>query len=73
MKTFLLTETIPTCFHNMQIKFVEGGHALYLEPNAALYNSVAPFLRKYSNKATILSTCKTQKPLKRGFCVIIFQ
>jgi hypothetical protein len=32
----------------MQVKFVEGGHALYLEHNAALYNAVAPFLRKYS-------------------------
>jgi proline iminopeptidase len=35
-------------FPNMEVKFVEGGHALYLEHNTELYNAVAPFLRKYS-------------------------
>jgi proline iminopeptidase len=34
-------------FPSMEIKFVEGGHALYYEHNAELYNSVAPFLKKY--------------------------
>ena len=35
-------------FPNMQVKLVEGGHALYLEHNKELYAAVAPFLRKYS-------------------------
>lgn len=35
-------------FPNMQVKLVEGGHALYLEHNKELYNAVAPFLKKYS-------------------------
>jgi proline iminopeptidase len=33
-------------FPNMQIKYVEGGHALYLEHNKELYNAVSPFLKK---------------------------
>ena len=35
-------------FPNMQVKFVEGGHALYLEHNEELYYTVAPFLKQYS-------------------------
>lgn len=35
-------------FPNMEVKLVEGGHALYLEHNKELYQAVAPFLRKYS-------------------------
>ena len=32
-------------FPNMQVKFVEGGHALYYEHNKELYDSVSPFLK----------------------------
>ena len=35
-------------FPKKQIKLLQGGHALYLEHNKALYNAVAPFLKKYS-------------------------
>jgi len=35
-------------FPEMQVKFVEGGHALYLEHNKELYDAVAPFLKQYS-------------------------
>jgi proline iminopeptidase len=35
-------------FQQMEIKFVEGGHALYLEHNKELYEVVSPFLKKYS-------------------------
>ncbi|HEV8505568.1 MAG TPA: alpha/beta fold hydrolase [Chitinophagaceae bacterium] len=34
-------------FPDMEIKFVEGGHALYYEHNAELYGSASPFLKKY--------------------------
>jgi len=34
-------------FQNMQIKHVEGGHALYPEHNKELYDAVSPFLKKY--------------------------
>jgi proline iminopeptidase len=34
-------------FPNSSIKFVKGGHALYLEHNKALYQAVAPFLRRF--------------------------
>jgi len=34
-------------FPNMQIKHVEGGHALYLEHNKELYDTVSPFLKEY--------------------------
>jgi proline iminopeptidase len=36
-------------FPNMEVKFIEGGHALYLEHNKELYEAVSPFLKKYSN------------------------
>ena len=36
-------------FPNMQVQFVEGGHALYLEHNEELYDAVAPFLKQHSN------------------------
>jgi len=35
-------------FPDMQVKLVEGGHALYLEHNKELYDAVAPFLKQYS-------------------------
>jgi proline iminopeptidase len=35
-------------FANMEVKLVEGGHALYLEHNKTLYQAVSPFLVKYS-------------------------
>ncbi len=35
-------------FPDMEVKLVEGGHALYLEHNKELYNAVAPFLKQYS-------------------------
>ena len=35
-------------FPKQEIKFVEGGHALYLEHNQELYKAVKPFLRKHS-------------------------
>jgi proline iminopeptidase len=35
-------------FPNMEIKYVEGGHALYLEHNKELYKAVCPFLKKYA-------------------------
>ena len=34
-------------FPDMEIKTIEGGHALYYEHNAELYNSVSPFLKAY--------------------------
>lgn len=34
-------------FPDSKVKFEEGGHALYLEHNKALYRAVAPFLRKF--------------------------
>lgn len=34
-------------FPNIEVKFVEGGHALYYEHNEELYNAVAPFLKRY--------------------------
>lgn len=34
-------------YPNMEIKYLEGGHALYLENNTELYNTVAPFLNKF--------------------------
>ena len=36
-------------FPDMQVKLLEGGHALYLEHNKELYQAVSPFLKKYSN------------------------
>jgi proline iminopeptidase len=36
-------------FPHSELKFIEGGHALYLEHNKALYNAVAPFLKKYAH------------------------
>jgi len=33
-------------FPNMEIKLIEGGHALYYEHNEELYNSVSPFLKR---------------------------
>ncbi|HEX5151841.1 MAG TPA: hypothetical protein VFW07_10340 [Parafilimonas sp.] len=36
-------------FPNMQVKFVECGHALYLKHNEDLYDTVAPFLKQNSN------------------------
>jgi proline iminopeptidase len=33
-------------FPNMEVKMVEGGHALYLEHNEAFYEAVSPFLKK---------------------------
>ena len=35
-------------FPNMQVRYVEGGHALYLEHNKELYNAVSPFLKKHA-------------------------
>ena len=32
-------------YPNMEIKYLEGGHALYLEHNNELYNVISPFLR----------------------------
>lgn len=33
-------------FPHMQLKIVEGGHALYLEHNKELYDAVSPFLKR---------------------------
>ena len=35
-------------FPNRQVKYVPGGHALYMEHTDELYNAVSPFFRKYS-------------------------
>jgi proline iminopeptidase len=35
-------------FPNQQVKYVTGGHALYMEHTEELYNAVSPFLKKYS-------------------------
>jgi proline iminopeptidase len=37
-------------FPYMQVKYVPGGHALYLEHNRELYDAVAPFLKKYAKQ-----------------------
>lgn len=34
-------------FPKMQVKYVQGGHALYYESNAALYKAVQPFLQGF--------------------------
>jgi len=34
-------------FPTMEIKFIEGGHALYYEHNKELVDSVSPFLKRY--------------------------
>ena len=34
-------------FPKMELKHVQGGHALYLEHNKELFEAVAPFLKKY--------------------------
>jgi proline iminopeptidase len=39
-------------FPNKQIKYLEGGHALYLENQKNLYNAVKPFLNKYGRTKT---------------------
>lgn len=36
-------------FPNMEVKLLEGAHALYFEHNKELYEAVTPFLRKYSD------------------------
>lgn len=36
-------------FPDMQVKKIEGSHALYLEHNNELYKAVSPFLKKYGN------------------------
>lgn len=38
-------------FPNKEVKYIPGGHALYLEHNKELYNAVKPFLLKYSRRA----------------------
>ncbi len=38
-------------FQNMQVKYIGGGHALYMEHNAELYQAVAPFLRKQAARS----------------------
>ncbi len=35
-------------FPNKEIKYVEGGHAIYFEHTKELYDAVSPFLKKYS-------------------------
>ena len=39
--------TQPLEIPQIQIKYVEGGHAFYLEHQAGLYASIAPFLKKW--------------------------
>lgn len=39
-------------FPNKQIKYLEGGHALYFENQKNLYNAVKPFLIKYGRPKT---------------------
>lgn len=34
-------------YPNMEIKYLDGGHALYLEHNHEFYLAIAPFLKKY--------------------------
>lgn len=37
-------------FPNMQIKYVEGGHAIYFENTDAFYKAVSPFLKKFKSE-----------------------
>lgn len=37
-------------FPQMQVKYIGGGHALYMEQTAELYDAVAPFLKKHRIK-----------------------
>ena len=37
-------------FPNQEVKYVEGGHAIYFEHTSDLYTAVAPFLKKYSSR-----------------------
>lgn len=32
-------------YPNMEVKYIDGGHALYLEHNDELYNAISPFLK----------------------------
>jgi hypothetical protein len=34
-------------FPKKEVKYVTGGHALYMEHTQELYNAVHPFLKKY--------------------------